>query len=143
MNRDTAIELLDRLQKAQNEFYAGGSGAGLEQLLASNITWTVPGDNRIAGTYRGLEEVFGYFRRRRDLADRTFQMKRRDVLVGDRDRIAALTDGFATIRGVDHRWSTVGLYDVIDRQIAACWLLPLDQHAFDAIWSGAAEGPGG
>jgi len=26
------------------------------------------------------------------------------------------------------------LYDVIDQQIAACWLLPLDQRAFDAIW---------
>ena len=135
MNRDTAIDLLDRLHDAQNEFYAGGSGAGLEQLLASDITWTVPGDNRIAGTYRGLEEVFGYFRRRRDLAARTFRMKRRDVLVGEGSRIAALTDGFATVRGVDHRWSTVGLYDVIDRQIAACWLLPLDQRAFDAIWS--------
>jgi ketosteroid isomerase-like protein len=135
MNRDTAIDLLDRLHKAQNEFYAGGSGAALERLLAPNITWTVPGDNRIAGNYRGLEEVFGYFRRRRDLAGHTFQMKRRDVLVGDGDRLAALTDGFATIRDVDHRWSTVGLYDVIDRQIAACWLLPLDQRAFDAIWS--------
>jgi uncharacterized protein len=135
MNRDTAIDLLDRLHKAQNEFYAGGSGAALEQILAPTITWTVPGDNRIAGNYRGLEEVLGYFRRRRDLADRTFQMKRQDVLVGDGDRLAALTDGFATIRGVDHHWSTVGLYDVIDRQIAACWLLPLDQRAFDAIWS--------
>jgi len=54
MNRDTAIGLLDRLHKAQNEFYAGGSGAALQQLLAPNIMWTVPGDNRIAGTYRGL-----------------------------------------------------------------------------------------
>jgi ketosteroid isomerase-like protein len=135
MERDRAIEILERLHSAQNEFYAGGSGAALEQILAPTITWTVPGDNLIAGNYRGLEEVLGYFRRRRDLADRTFQMKRRDVLVGDGDRLAALTDGFATIRGVDHHWSTVGLYDVLDRQIAACWLLPLDQRAFDAIWS--------
>jgi hypothetical protein len=37
MNRDTAIGLLDRPHKAQNEFYAGGSSA-LQQLLASNIT---------------------------------------------------------------------------------------------------------
>jgi ketosteroid isomerase-like protein len=135
MNRDTAIDLLDRLHTAQNEFYAGGSGAALEQLLAPNIMWTVPGDNRIAGTYQGLQEVFDYFRRRRDLADGTFQMERRDVLVGDGDRVAALTDGVATIGDVDHRWSTVGLYDVIDGQIAACWLLPLDQRGFDAIWS--------
>src|SRR5215216_7228805 len=137
MNRNTAIDLLDRLHKAQNEFYAGRSGAALEELLAPNITWIVPGDNRIAGTYCGLEEVFGYFRRRRDLAAHTFQIKRRDVLVGDGDRFAAFTDGFATIRDVDHRWSTVGLYDVVDQRITACWLLPLDQHAFDAIWSGA------
>jgi ketosteroid isomerase-like protein len=135
MNRNEAIALLDRLHTAQNEFYAGGSAAGLEQLLAPSITWTVPCDNRIAGTYRGLDEVLDYFRRRRDLADRTFQMRRRDVLVGDGDRVAALTDGVATIRGVEHRWSTVGLYDVLDQQITACWLLPLDPPAFDAIWS--------
>jgi ketosteroid isomerase-like protein len=136
VNRDTAIDILDRLHEAQNEFYAGGTDAALRQLLAPHITWTVPGENRIAGTYRGLEEVFGYFRRRRDLADRTFRMERRDVLVGDGDRVAALTDGIATIRGAEHRWSTVGLYEIAGRQIAACWLLPLDQRAFDAIWSG-------
>jgi ketosteroid isomerase-like protein len=135
MNRDAAIRLLDRLHDAQNKFYAGGSGAALEQILAPDIIWTVPGENRIAGTYRGHEEVFSYFSRRRDLAGRTFQMKRRDVLVGEADRVAALTDGQATIGGVEHDWSTVGLYVVRDGQIAACWLLPLDQKAFDAIWS--------
>ncbi|HEY5317974.1 MAG TPA: nuclear transport factor 2 family protein [Solirubrobacteraceae bacterium] len=135
MNREAAIGLLGWLHEAQNDFYAGGSGDALRQLLAPDVTWTVPGDGAIAGTYRGLEHVLDYFRRRRDLAQRTFQMKRRDVLVGDGDRIAALTDGFATIGGVDHRWSTVGLYDIADDQISACWLLPLDQSAFDAIWA--------
>jgi len=135
MNRDAAIRLLDRLHEAQNEFYAGGSGAALEQLLAPNVAWTIPGSNRIAGSYRGRAEVFDYFRRRRSLAGYTFQMMRLDVLVGDGDRIAALTDGVATIRGEQRRWSAVGVYDVSDEQIAACWLLPLDQRAFDAIWS--------
>jgi len=135
MNRAAAIDLLDRLHTAQNEFYAGGPGAALRQLLAPDLTWTVPGNNPITGTYRGLEEVLGYFRRRRDLAGRTFQITRRDVLVGETDRIAAVNDGFATIRGVSHRWSTVGLYDVAGQRIAACWLLPLDQHAFDVIWA--------
>jgi ketosteroid isomerase-like protein len=135
MDRGAAVELLDRLHEAQNEFYAGGSGAALEQLLAADITWTVPGDNRIAGTYRGRDEVFDYFRRRRELVEHTFQMQRRDVLVGEGDRVAALTDGIATIGDVEHRWSTVGLYDVVDGKIAACRLLALDQRAFDAIWS--------
>ncbi len=135
MTRKSAIDVLDRLHQAQSEFYAGRRAAPLDQLLAADITWSVPGKSQIAGTYRGLEEVLDYFRRRRDLAERTFRMERRDVLVGDGNRIAALTDGFATIGGEDHRWSTVGLYDVIAGRIGACWLLPLDQRAFDDIWS--------
>ena len=135
MDRDIAVDLLDRLHAAQNEYYSGGSGAELEQLLAPGITWTVPGDNRIAGTYRGLEEVLGYFARRRDLAGRTFRMERRDVLTGG-GRWSQLTDGFARIGDRDRRWSTVGLYELVDGRVSACWLLPLDQGGFDAIWSG-------
>ncbi len=56
MNRDAAIRSLGRPHDAQNEFYAGGSGAALEQLLAPNVTWTVPAQSRIAGTYRGLAQ---------------------------------------------------------------------------------------
>jgi ketosteroid isomerase-like protein len=135
MNRAVAIALLDQLHKAQNDFYRGGSPTALEQLLTPEITWSVPGESVIAGTYHGLEEVFAYFRRRRDLADRTFQMERQDVLVGESNQVAALTDGVATIGGIEHRWSTVGLYEITGESIAACWLLPLDQRAFDAIWS--------
>jgi hypothetical protein len=135
VDRDAAIAVLDRLHEAQSELYAGGAGAALERLLAPDVTWTVPGDNAIAGTYRGLDEVLGYFRRRRDLADRTFRMTRLDVLAGDGDRVAALTDGLATIGGADRRWSTVGLYEIAGERIAGCWLLPLDQQAFDEIWS--------
>jgi hypothetical protein len=58
------------------------------------------------------------------------------VLVGAGDRIAALTDRFAMIRGVAQRWSTLGLYDLVSHRVAACWLLPLDQHVSDRIWSG-------
>jgi hypothetical protein len=135
MNRPAAIELLDRLHEAQNELYAGGSSAALEQLVAPHVTWIVPGESLIAGIYHGIEEVLGYCRARGALADHTFRMKRRDILVGDGDRLAALTDGLATIREVDHRWSTVGLYEIYGQRITACWLLPLDQRAFDAIWS--------
>jgi ketosteroid isomerase-like protein len=135
VNRDVAIALLARLHAAQNEFYAGGSSSALELLLTPHITWTVPGDNQIAGTYRGLDQVMEYFRRRRDLADRSFRITQRDVLVGAGDTIAALANGTASIRGVEHRWSTVGLYEVANRRIQACWLLPLDPRAFDAIWS--------
>lgn len=135
MDRDAAIALLDRLHAAQNEFYGGGSDASLRLIVAERIVWRVPGANSIAGTYVGIDEVFGYFSRRRDLAAGTFRMTRRDVLAGQGNRIAALTDGAATIRGTEHHWSTVGLYEVAEERIVACWLLPLELAAFDAIWA--------
>jgi hypothetical protein len=135
VDRAAAVALLDRLHRAQNEFYAGGSADALEGLLTPGITWTVPGHSPLAGTYRGLPQVLGYFSMRRDLAAGTFRLERRDVLVGDGDRIAALTDGRATIAGAEHHWSTVGLYEAAGPHVAACWLLPLDPTAFDAIWT--------
>ena len=81
-------------------------------------------------------EVLGYFARRRDPAGRTFQMHRRDVLVGDGAEIAALTDGTAVVGGRERQWSTVGLYELRDMRIARCWLLPLDPAEFDDIWPG-------
>ena len=141
MDRAAAVALLDELHRAQNEFYAGGPADTLEGLLTPGVTWTIPGHSPLAGTYRGRPQVLGYFSMRRDLAARTFQITRRDVLAGDGDRFAALTDGRATIAGAEHHWSTVGLYDAAGlydadgQQVAACWLLPLDQTAFDAIWT--------
>jgi len=136
VDRAQAAALLARLHEAQNEFYGGGGGRALRDLLAEDITWTIPGRNAIAGTYHGVDEVLGYFTRRRALADATFRLHRRDVLTGEGDRVAALTDGTATIAGQPRAWSTVGLYEIRDGRIAACWLLPLDAAEFDAIWSG-------
>jgi ketosteroid isomerase-like protein len=130
-----ATALLTRLHTAQNAFYGGGDDAPLRALLAVDVRWTIPGTNAIAGTYEGIDAVLRYFSRRRAIADSTFRLHRRDVLTGAGTRIAALTDGTATIAGIERSWSTVGLYEVRGDLIAACWLLPLDAAEFDAIWS--------
>ena len=135
MTRADAERILARLHEAQAAFYAGGPAEPLHDVLTDDILWVVPGRNAIAGEYRGVDAVIDYFTRRRALADRSFRMHPGDLLVGDGDDVAALTDGSATIDGVEHRWSTVGLYRLRDDRVAACWLLPLDAAAFDAIWS--------
>ena len=136
MDRETVRERLGRLHAAQGAFYAGGPAEPLRALLADDIAWHVPGDNAIAGVYVGREAVLDYFARRRDLAANSFRMHPGDILTGDGDSVAVLTDGTATIGGVEHRWSTVGLYRFRDDGLlAACWLLPLDSKAFDVVWS--------
>jgi ketosteroid isomerase-like protein len=134
VDRAAALEVLARLHAAQGDFYSGGDDAPLRALLAPDVEWHVPGRNAIAGDYRGIDDVMAYFARRRDHAARTFRMHPGDVLVGESDRVAVLTDGSATIGGREERWSTVGLYRVVAERIAACWLLPLDPAAFDRIW---------
>ena len=135
MDRAEAVELLRRLHAAQGAFYAGGEEAPVRALLTDDVHWHVPGHNAIAGNYHGVDAVLAYFRRRRDLAGRTFRMHPGDVLVGDGPRIAALTDGTAMIGGVERRWSTVGLYEIRDGRVAACWLLLFDPDSFDEIWA--------
>lgn len=135
VERDQAVELLGRWHAAQGAFYAGGYSAPVRELLTEGVVWRVPGRNAIAGEYRGVDAVMDYFARRRDLADRSFRMHPGEVLVGDADHVAVLTDGTAVIGGVEVRWSTVGLYRIEPDRIAACWLLPLDPVAFDEIWA--------
>jgi ketosteroid isomerase-like protein len=138
MTRAQAERVLARLHEAQASFYAGGPPEPLHDVLTDDVRWVVPGANAIAGDYRGIEAVIDYFARRRDLAARSFRMDPGDMLVGDGDHVAVVTDGTATIAGVERRWSTVGLYRLRGERVAACWLLPLDPVSFDAIWRGDA-----
>lgn len=128
-----AEALLDALHNAQAALYGDGDPAGVRQLLDPEIVWRIPGHNQIAGTYRGVEEVIAYMLRRRELANATFRMHRREVLAGP-SHFAALTDGTAERHGVRYSWSTVGLYRAREGRILECALIPLDPEAFDAAW---------
>lgn len=135
MHRDDAAALVGRLHQAQNHLYQGGNPAELRDILTADIAWHVPGDNAITGDYHGHDEVLGYMLKRRNLAAAMMRIRSRELLVGDDDHVATRADGTATIGGVEHSWSTIGLYRVREGKIAECWLLPLDAIAFDTIWS--------
>jgi ketosteroid isomerase-like protein len=133
--RADALAVIDRLHKAQARLYTEGDPDDVRALLSEHIAWHVPGTSPIAGSYRGRDAVIEYMLARRRLAGGTFRMHRLDVLTGDGDTFAALTDGEAVVGGVERRWSTVGLYRLEDGRVAECWLLPLDQAEFDDIWT--------
>ena len=134
MDRARATAFIDQLQNAQQELYGGGGADPVRRLLDPDIVWHVPGGSPIAGRYEGAEEVIAYMLRRRNLAHGTFRMRRRELMVGEGEHFAALTDGIATIDGRTGEWSTVGLYRLRAELLAECRLLPFDQAQFDAIW---------
>jgi uncharacterized protein len=140
MDREIADRFIGELHDAQQELYGGGDVTPVRRLLDPNVVWHVPGKSPIAGRHEGVDEVIAYMLRRRDLANRTFRMRRRELLVGETDQFAVLTDGSAVIDGREFAWSTVGLYGLVGGRLAECRLLPFDQAEFDAIW-GAGSGP--
>jgi YbgC/YbaW family acyl-CoA thioester hydrolase len=133
--------LLARLHQAQNTFYRGGDSAALRDVLTDDIAWQVPGRNAISGDHHGIDAVLAHFARRRDLAGRSVRSTSRQVLGGEGDSVASITDDHAVIDGRAFAWSTVGLYQVRDGRIAVCRLLPFDAAAFDAIWADRRAGP--
>jgi ribosomal-protein-alanine N-acetyltransferase len=131
----SAAAVVDRFYAVQRRFYAGDPvEEELAACLAADIAWHVPGHNIIAGDYRGRNEVIAYFRRRRDLADRSFIVIPRGTMA-DASRVVHFADGEAVLGGETRRWRTVGIFEVGQQHIAECWLLPFDQYAFDEIWA--------
>jgi uncharacterized protein len=128
-------ELVRDFYEVQGRFYAGRCDASaLAGLLTDDIAWHVPGRNAIAGDYRGTEEVFRYFEKRRDHAHSSLRIEIRRTLADD-EFVLQLAGGRATIDGVLRTWETVGVYRISDGRIAECWLVPFDQYAFDEIWA--------
>ena len=128
-------QLIRDFYEAQGRFYSGEDDArALAALLTDDIVWHVPGRNAIAGDYRGKDEVFGYFERRREHAHRSLRIEVHHTLAGD-EVVMQLAGGRAEIDGIVREWETVGVYRIRAGKISECWLVPFDQYAFDEIWA--------
>lgn len=94
----------------------------------------MPGDNAIAGTYRGKTAVLEYFARRRALAEDSLRITTGDVHRSG-DLLIQFASGEAELEGATLTWETLGVFRFRDGRIAESWLVPLDQDQFDQIWS--------
>jgi 2'-5' RNA ligase len=129
------LSVVRRFHSLQSRVYAGGDDlAAVRDLLADDVVWHVPGASAIAGEHHGVEAVLAYMDARRRIMDGTFRVDVHgaSVIAG---RVVQLAGGSAVRDGRDVAWETVGVFRVSDGRIAECWLLPLDQAAFDCIWS--------
>jgi len=133
-------DVVDRFLARQREMYAGGELAGVEELLADEVVWHVPGTSPIAGDHRGREAVVAYFRRRRELAGGAMAVTKHGEAHHD-EALVQLADGRAPLGGEDVVWRTAGVYRVAGGRIAEAWLVPLDQEHFDRVWAKTRPAP--
>jgi acyl-CoA thioesterase FadM/ketosteroid isomerase-like protein len=132
--------VVDRFLERQRQMYAGGELDPVEELLAEDIVWHVPGTSPIAGDYHGREAVLGYFRARRALAGGRIAVTKHDEMHDD-EVLVQLADGSAPLGGREVVWRTAGVYRVADGKIAEAWLVPLELEAFDRAWAAARARP--
>jgi acyl-CoA thioesterase FadM/ketosteroid isomerase-like protein len=135
-----AEAVVEEFLTRQREMYAGGDLEAMQELLAENVVWHVPGTSPIAGDYRGHEAVTGYFRLRRELAGGAIQIAKRGEAHHD-TALVQLADGRAPLGGREVVWRTAGVYRVADGRIAEAWLVPLDQEHFDRVWGATRPAP--
>lgn len=124
----------EQLLREEYRARADRDDRSLADVFADDIVWHVPGKNAIAGEYRGRDQVMEYVRRRRALVDDTFDVTVEDVLANDEHGFV-IASGSALRDGKRLEWRAHGLYRFEHGRIVECWVLPEDQHAFDAIWS--------
>ncbi|MCC9312448.1 nuclear transport factor 2 family protein [Kitasatospora sp. RB6PN24] len=59
----------------------GGDRAAVEQYWDQDVSWSVPGDNPLSGTYRGLDAFLGYVRDRQERTGGSFRSEEEQIMI--------------------------------------------------------------
>ncbi|MGH3071127.1 MAG: nuclear transport factor 2 family protein [Gaiellaceae bacterium] len=116
------------------EDFRRGDVTALLALFAPDAVWHVPGENAMAGDYRGMDEIGSFLRRTRELTNGTYQVELLWAVAddehlvtvyrarGEREGRTLDIEQALFIRVEDDRWTEI-------------WAQPLDQAAFNAFWT--------
>ena len=122
--------------------YAAADIATIDELLADDVVFHVPGRHPLAGTYVGKSEVFGYLGKvaaTSESDDGGFEVH---SLTGDDEHVVALVAGTIEHAGIRFVRPTVHVFHVNGTQVTEFWEASLDQHAEDEFWVNALSSPG-
>ena len=106
----------------------------LKKIIAEDASWHVPGRSVVSGTYRGHQEIFGYFGKLMELSERSFRVELHDVAAGD-EHVANLDRLTCNREGKSLDINSALVVHVRDGKIAEAWDLFSDQYAWDEFWS--------
>lgn len=73
----------DVMRNAHEAFVAGDMEALRRECLSADLVFHVPGRSQVAGTYRGVEEFFGYVQKLMELSGGTFRVENHDIVSSD------------------------------------------------------------
>jgi ketosteroid isomerase-like protein len=106
----------------------------IRALFADDVVWHVGGRSQLAGTFKGKDEVFGWFAKLLTLSEGTFKIDVHDVLSNDTHAIVLSHD---TAQRGDKSLSleAVAVYHIADGQVSEAWFFNSDVYADDEFFS--------
>jgi ketosteroid isomerase-like protein len=123
-------ELVNRAYQA----FATGDIPAVLQLLASDVTWHIPGRSPLSAEYKGHDGVLDFFGRCQELSGGTIRVGA-DEILADGDRVVVLSTVSAERHG--QFWSSpeVHVLRVADGRITAFREFQGDQETEDLFWA--------
>ena len=122
------------LLRAGYDAFGKGDMEAVRKLFSPNIIWHVAGRSPLAGTYKGIDEVFGFFAEIVRQSEGTFQIELHDVIANDQHAIAMTVDR-AQREGKTLHASGVGVYHIAGGAVTEAWFTSQDPYAEDEFWA--------
>ncbi len=114
--------------------FSAGDMDTLRRIIAPDAIWHVPGRSPISGSYKGIEEVLGFFGRTVALSEGTFAVDVHDI-VGNDEHVFAAYAVSGKRAGKSLRDNAVLVFHVRDGRMTEAWATTGDQYGTDEFWS--------
>ena len=121
------------LMRKGYDAFSRGDMAALGELFADDVVWHVLGRSVLAGTYKGKDEVFGFFARLAQLSEGTVSVDLHDIVANDEHAIG-LANTSATRGGKTLVQQSVHVFHVKDGKVTEFWGYEDDQDAEAEFW---------
>lgn len=125
---------LDVVRQGYAAFNAGDM-ATLSSLFASEVVQHVPGEGPLAGSYKGLEAVLGYYRQLGEMTDGTFRAHLIDVHGDGKGHVTAVNQATMTRNGVKRVSRGSILFTFLDDKVIDILELHADLPGDDAFFA--------
>jgi len=114
--------------------FQSGDLESLRSLLAPDVVWNVPGRNRFAGIFRGVDDVLKLFMQQFQETNGTFRVEVHDILAND-DHAVALATVSAERNGksVSDRYTHVAHFK--EGKLTESWICDENLYAIDEFWA--------
>jgi ketosteroid isomerase-like protein len=124
----------EALTRKGYEAFAKGNMEALDELIADDIVWHVPGNNPLSGDHLGKAAVFTLFARIVELSSGTLNQEIHDVLANDEHAVVMVVTR-AEREGKQLEDRQVHVLHVKDGKVTEFWNHFGNQSAVDEFWS--------